>query len=174
MNKRTMEKRISALKAKAEKLDAHFDHNLYDAEHLDCFWYDGNSLVTIEYRGYAVCFDVCGDVCISITVPPKVDPDGYIAIRHKGGGEPLYFNDEARAVIKNDAGLKRCMTKNRINWENNNWINVIIVDQQTSEYVSEPFVSDYSSLLEAAEMDFDCCIDYIDKMIAEMSGGNSK
>ncbi len=174
MNKRRMEKRISALKAKAEKIGANFDHNLYDAEHLDCFWYDGNSLVTIEYRGYAICFDVCGDVRISVAVSTKVNPEGYVDIRHKGSGEPLYFNDEARTVIRNDAGLRRCTVKNRINWENNNWINVIIVDQQTSESVSEPFVSNYSNLLEAAEMDFDCCIDYIDKMIAEMSGGTSK
>lgn len=173
MNKQTVEKRLSALKTKAEKLGAHFEHNLYDAKHLDCFWYDGNDLITIEYRGYVICFDVCGDVCISVVVSRKIDPDGYIVIRHKGGGEPLYFNDEARTVVKNDSGLRRYITKNRINWENNNWINVIIVDQQTSETVSEPFVSNYSSLLDAAEMDCDCCIDYIDKLILEMSGGRT-
>lgn len=173
MNKRTMEKRLTALNAKAEKLGAHFEHNLYDAKHLNCFWYDDNDLITIEYRGYVICFDVCGDVSISVEVSRKIDPDGYITIRHKGGGEPLYFNDEAREVVKNDAGLRRYMTRNLINWENNNWINVVIVDQQTSETVSEPFVSNYSSLLEAAEMDFDCCVNYIDKMITELSGGSA-
>ena len=35
MNKQTVEKRLSALKTKAEKLGAHFEHNLYDAKHLD-------------------------------------------------------------------------------------------------------------------------------------------
>ena len=53
-------------------------------------------------------------------------------------------------------------------FKDNNWINMVIVNNETKEPVSEPEVSDYDNLLDAVEDAFDTYIDYINKFKEEM------
>jgi len=157
-------------KRKARKIGANFEHNFFDDRHLDCFWYDGKDYATIEYKGYTICFDVCGEVQATIICDKDINEEGFIEICHRDGAEPLYFRTELKKVLDDDTALNIYRQIRATEIEAQNWVNVIIKCQATGEYVCEPAASDYSNLLEAVENAFDSYIEYIDGLIADMGG----
>lgn len=157
------QERIDALKEKADRIGAHFEHSLFDKDHLDCFWYDGKDYITIEYQGYCICIDVCGDVYATLVCDESINEEGFLELCHKNGAEPIYFNSEVRKILQSDHDLKMHRLAHSADFKDNNWINMVIVNNETNEPVSEPEVSDYDNLLDAVEDAFDTYIDYIDK-----------
>lgn len=162
--------RIDNLKRKARRIGANFEHNFFDDRHLDCFWYDGKDYATIEYKGYTICFDVCGEVQATIICDKDINEEGFIEISHHDGAEPLYFRNELKKALENDNVLNLYRQTRATEIEAQNWINVIIKCQATGEYVCEPSASEYSNLLDAVENAFEPYIKYIDDMIAEARG----
>ena len=163
---------IDHLKNKAARIGANFKHNFFDEQHLDCFWYDGKDYANIEYKGYTVCFDVCGEVQATIVCDKEINEEGFIEISHRDGAEPLYFRSDLKKVLDNDTALNLYRQLRGTEIEAQNWINIIIKCQATGEYVSEPEASEYSSLLDAVENAFDPYIRYIDNLIAEGGGSD--
>lgn len=160
--------RIRHLKNKARRIGANFEHSFFDDKHLDCFWYDGKDYATIEYKGYTICFDVCGEVQATIICDKEINEEGFIEISHRNGAEPLFFRSDLKKVIDNDTALNLYRLLRGTEIEAQNWVNIIIKCQATGEYVCEPAASDYSSLLDAVENAFDPYIKYIDDMLANM------
>ena len=167
MNKTTYDSKINALIERVKAIGAKFDHSFYDEEHLNSFWYDGNSIATIEYKGYTVCFDVCGDISIAVY------PDGDFnkepkCWKHKSGSRPFFEDDDCKSALINDAVLSDLSRGYNIIFDNNNWINIVVIKEHdgTWDEVSEPEVAGESNLLEAVENNFDYYIDFIDKLIA--------
>ena len=160
--------RIRYLKNKARRIGANFEHSFFDDKHLDCFWYDGKDYATIEYKGYTICFDVCGEVQATIICDKEINEEGFIEICHRNGAEPLFFRSDLKKVIDNDTALNLYRLLRGTEIEAQNWVNIIIKCQATGEYVCEPAASDYSSLLDAVENAFDPYIKYIDDMLADM------
>ena len=162
-NKATYEERINALTERADSIGATFDHSFYDGNHLQDFWYGGNGIASIEYRGYTIWFDVCGDVNIAL-----YDGDQFIeGFKRKGEGEPFFDNSEVREKLVDDKTLYSKIKNDEIVFENNNWINIVIQCNATGEYISEPEVADECNLLEAVENAFDAYIGYINGYIAK-------
>ena len=91
--------RQDEIKKRAEIFGAHYESDFYDKDHLDCFWYDGKSQATFEYKGYAICFDVVGDKSISVF---SEDFKSFEHIRRKAGSQPFYDVDEARELVKDE------------------------------------------------------------------------
>lgn len=160
--------RIRHLKNKARRIGANLEHSFFDDKHLDCFWYDGKDYATIEYKGYTICFDVCGEVQATIICDKEINEEGFIEISHKNGEEPLFFRSDLKKVLDNDTALNLYRLMSGTEIEAQNWVNVNIKCQATGEYVCEPAASDYSSLLDAVENAFDSYIKYIDDMLADM------
>lgn len=161
------QERIDALKAKADKRGAHFEYNLFDKDHLECFWYDGKDYITIEYQGYSICFDVCGDVYATLVCDESVNEEGFVELCHKNGAEPIYFNKEVSQILQNDHDLIMHRLAHSADFESGNWVNIIVTDITAGVHVSEPEASEDSNLLDAAENAFDAYIDYIDKLKEE-------
>lgn len=162
--------RIDFLKKKAQRIGGNFKHSFFDDRHLDCFWYDGKDYATIEYRGYTICFDVCGDVQATIVCDRDINEEGFIEICHRDGAEPLYFRTELKGVLEDDTALNLYRQLRATEIEAQNWVNIIIKCQATGEYVCEPAASEFSNVLDAVENAFDPYIKHIDDMIAEMGG----
>lgn len=160
--------RIRCLKNKARRIGATFEHSFFDDKHLDCFWYDGKDYATIEYKGYTICFDVCGEVQATIICDKEINEEGFIEICHRNGAEPLFFRSDLKKVIDNDTALNLYRLLHGTEIEAQNWVNIIIKCQATGEYVCEPAASEYSSLLDAVENAFDPYIKHIDDMLADM------
>ena len=160
--------RIDQLKKRASRLGANFKHSFFDDRHLDCFWYDGKVYATIEYKGYTVCFDVCGEVQATIVCDREIDEEGFIEISHRDGAEPLYFRTELKKVLEDDTALNLYRQFRATEIEAQNWVNIVIKCQATGEYVCEPDASEYSNLLDAVENAFEPYIKHIDDMLAEM------
>ena len=78
------------------------------------------------------------------------------------------FNSEVRKILQSDHDLKMHRLAHSADFKDNNWINMVIVNNETKEPVSEPEVSDYDNLLDAVEDAFDTYIDYINKFKEEM------
>lgn len=162
------ENRLIRLHKKADELGASFEHELRGCKHLLDFWYGGNSIAEIEYRGYTICFDVCGDVCVIL-----YDGEQFVEVlKRKGEGEPFGDNSEVLEKIVDDERLLQKIQNYELVFDNNNWINIVIQCNATGEYVSEPEVAGESNLLEAIENAFDPYIAYIDKLIAEGGSEN--
>ena len=161
-NKKNFQERIKLIEEKAAAIGATFNHDFYDAEHLDCFWYDGNSIATIEYKGYTVCFDVCGDICVAF-----YDNKFIKGWKRKSGSRPFFEDDECRAEIANDAVLREKSESGDLMFENNNWINIVVIKEHddTWDNVSEPEVAGENNLLEVVENNFDYYIEYIDRLL---------
>ena len=142
----------------------------YDIDHLDCLWYDENGVVGIFYKRYSIYFDVCGDVAITVlsSADEEFDKDA-CHIKHKSGCVALFHNDDARELLVNDDVLRELNTQERIEWYNNNWINIVIAkdgdDNDCWNYISEPEVANESNLLDAIENNFEAMLDYIDEYI---------
>ena len=162
------ENRLIRLHKKAEELGGNFEHDLRGCRHLQDFWYGGNSIAEIEYRGYTICFDACGDVCVIL-----YDGEQFVdVLKRKGEGEPFGDNIEVLEKIVDDERLLQKIQNYELVFDNNNWINIVIQCNATGEYVSEPEVAGESNLLEAIENAFDPYIAYIDKLIAEGGSEN--
>lgn len=162
-NNASYEDRISALNERANSIGAKFDHSFYGENHLQDFWYGGNGIAGIEYRGHTIWFDVCGDVNVAL-----YDGDRFIeAFKRKGEGEPFFDNSEVRKALVDDDTLLKKICNYDLVFENNNWINIVIQHNETGEYVSEPEVADECNLLEAVENAFDPYIKYIDELIED-------
>ena len=117
----------------------------------------------IYYKGYTIAFDVYGD--ISICVYPA-NGDEPVNLRHKGGSKPFFDDVDCRAVIADDDALKRLIEDNNIVFENNNWINIVVINDRNQAYVSEVEAVGESNILEAVEANFDHYIKYVDDLIA--------
>lgn len=141
--------------------DASATVNFYDAEHLDCFWYDGNNIVSIDYKGFVICIDVCGDISISL----QNVKDEELNFKHKGCGRPFFEDTELKSYIKDDKKLNYYTRNGDLVFENNNWINVVIFNSETNEYISEPYVAGSSDVLQAAIEEFMPCKKYIDEYL---------
>ena len=102
-----------------------------------------------------------GDKSISVF---SEDFKSFEHIRRKAGSQPFYDVDEARELVKDDETLKRLVLADRIGWDNNNWIEVVIICQATGESVCEPDICEGSNLLEEVE-GFEYYIRYIDEHI---------
>ncbi len=159
--------RIDALKEKAEKIGAHFEHSLFDKDHLECFWYDGKDYITIEYQGYCICLDVCGDVYATLVCDESINEEGFVELCHKDGAEPIYFNSEVKEILQSDHDLKMHRLAHSADFRDNNWVNMVIVNNATRDPVSEPEASDHNNLLDAIEDAFDAYIEYIDNIQEE-------
>ena len=160
MENKIFTERIIAIEEKCAKIGATFTHNFHDEDHLDCFWYDGNSVVEVSYKGHAVCFDVCGDVCVAL-----YDGDNFKKVlKHKSGSRPFYEDDECCEEIVNDMVLAEKTESGDLMFDNNNWINIVVIKEHdnTWDEVSEPEVAGESNLLEAIENNFDYYISLID------------
>lgn len=158
MKQKTYDKKLKQFHELLMANNASAVHNLYDKNHLDCFWYNGANIVTISYKSYDICFDVCGDISISLQVAGKED----VHFRHRGGSKPFFDDDEVRVQIPRDEELNYFIKNYNIVFENNNWINVVILDTETNEYISEPYVASSSNVLQAAIEEFEHCKKYID------------
>ena len=155
--------RIIAIEERCAKIGATFTHNFYDADHLDCFWYDGNSIAEVDYKGYTICFDVCGDICVVL-----YNGDNFKKVlKRKGGSQPFYEDDECREEIADDETLNEKASSDDIMFDNNNWINIVVVKKENDTWkdISEPEVAGEDSLLEAVENNFDYYISFIDDLI---------
>jgi len=159
--------RIEHLKKKAQRLGGRFEHSFFDDRHLESFWYDGKEYASIEYRGYKVCFDVCGDVQATIICDESINEDGFIEISHRDGAEPLFFRKDLSLVLENDTALREYLKLRATEVESNNWINIVVVNVKTGERVSEPEASENSDLLTAVENAFDTSIRYIDSLLKD-------
>ena len=141
----------------------------YDIDHLGCFWYDENGVVGISYKGHTVYFDVCGDIAITVLSTPDEEFDENAChIKHKSGCVALFHNDDAREILVNDDVLRELNEQGRVEWYNNNWINIVIAkddDGGSWDYISEPEVAGESNLLEAIENNFEAMLDYIDEYL---------
>lgn len=154
------EERIIALEEKAARIGAKFEHNFYDKDHLDCFWYDGFDIAIIDYKGHTVCFDVNGDISAGVDVG-----DDIIPLSHRGGSEAMYHDCDCRKIIPDDAALTDLVHSNRINYEANNWISSVVFNPDTEEYVCEPEIGSFDNLLKEVENSFDFWINYIDNLV---------
>lgn len=159
--------RIDYLKKKAASIGANFKHSFFDDRHLDCFWYDGKDYATIEYKGYTICFDVCGEVQATIVCDEEINEEGFVEICHRDGVEPLYFHSELKKILDDDTALNLYRQFRGTEIDAQNRVNVIITNQATGENACEPSASEYSNILEAVENAFDSYIKYIDDMVTE-------
>ena len=75
---------------------------------------------------------------------------------------------QSTLTVRSDHDLKMHRLAHSADFKDNNWINMVIVNNETKEPVSEPEVSDYDNLLDAVEDAFDTYIDYINKFKEEM------
>lgn len=66
------------MKKKAKRMGADFKHCFFEDRHLECFWYGGKDYAAIGYRGYSICFDICGDVQATITCDEKINEEGLV------------------------------------------------------------------------------------------------
>ncbi len=162
-NKQNFQEKIKVIKEKCATIGAIFNHNFYDEDHLDCFWYDGNSIATIEYKGYTICFDVCGDICVAF-----YDGNNFIrGWKRKNGSRPFFEDSECRDVIPDDTVLSEKAKSGDLIFENNNWINIVVIKEHndTWDNISEPEVAGESNLLEAVENNFNYYVGYITDLI---------
>ena len=114
----------------------------------------------MDYKGYTICFDVCGDICVVL-----YDGDDFKKVlKRKGGSQPFYKDDECREKIADDTALAEKTETNDLMFDNNNWINVVVIKEtgETWEDVFEPEVAGETNLLEAVENNFDYYISLID------------
>ena len=168
MDKTTYESKLCALDERAKSVGATFDHSFYDEDHVDCFWYDGNSIAEIEYRGYTICFDVCGDISVAVYADEDFNKEPKLW-KHKSGGRPFFEEGDCKTAIVNDAVLSDLTRNYNLIFDNNNWINIVVVKKHddTWDDVAEPEVAGESNLLEAVENNFDHYIKFIDVLIAK-------
>ena len=168
MNKTIYKERTTAIFERADNIGAVVNHSFYDEDHLNCFWYDGNSIAEIEYKGYTICFDVCGDVSISAYADGDFNKEPK-SWKHKSGGRPFFEDDDCRPAIVNDAVLSDLTRGYNLIFDNNNWINIVVIKKHgdTWDNVSEPEVAGESNLLDAVENNFDHYIKFIDDLIAK-------
>ena len=120
----------------------------------------GEYVKQISYKEHTISFDVCGDSYIGVQ---KNGVDYVVA--HRGGSRPIYDDDEALEILENDETFYKLIEENNVVFENNNWVNIIIIGPN-GDYVSEPEVADQDNLLYAALAAFEPCADYIDQLIA--------
>ena len=153
------EDRIAALEKKAALIGAKFTHHFYGKDHMDCFWYDGNDIATIDYKGHVVCFDVTGDISTGVYVGDNVIP-----LYHKSCNTSFYHDDECRGLVRDDANLAHLTQSSGMSWEANNWISIVVINTSSFKYVNEPEIGSSNNLLEEVENSFDYWINYIDNL----------
>lgn len=93
--------------------------DIIDAEHLDCFWYDGY-IGSMEYKGYNIDITARGDVRISVL---SEDLSDELAHYHNPGYDDVIHH------IKDDAALKKLSDEGRIVFSNNNWLEFAVFDE---------------------------------------------
>lgn len=100
-----------------------YEDDLFDDEHLDCFWYDG-WVATARYKNFAIHIEVKGDVSINV-----LDADGNEVLDYKKRLKPAYQVPEISEVIKNDEELRELEDNGLLHWANNNWIEYFIEER---------------------------------------------
>jgi len=152
--------RMTSLCLFCREKGASLDHRFYDNEHLECLWYDGASVATVEYKNHLICFDVHGDVRLFV--------EGN-HIRHDGGSEPLFKNEICRHVLKNDCNLIKMTREGAIDYSNNNWISIVVFNQETGAEVFESEVASDTNLLKAVENSLEHYFKRIDTLVDSTS-----
>lgn len=163
------EDRLIKLHKKADELGASFEHELRGCKHLQDFWYGGKSVAEIKYRGYAICFDVCGVIHAVL-----YDGENPVAYFDKKSEDVSFIDDDevVEKLVDDETYLQKVRNGDLI-FGNNNWINVVIIKYRggTWDVVSEPEVAEGTNLLDEIESGFDEYVARIDKLVAE---GGSK
>lgn len=165
MNEAEYELRLIELHRKAMNIGASFEHDLRGCKHLQDFWYSGNDIATIEYKGYTICFDVVGEMVVLVYENGK----RIETFKRKGGSEPFIENSEVLDLLVDDDTLLQKIRNHSVIFDMNNWINIVISCNATGEYISEPEVAAEANLLEAIENAFDTYIGYIDEIIKDVN-----
>lgn len=165
MNEPEYELRLIELHRKAASIGVSFEHDLRGCKYLQDFWYGGNDIATIEYKGYTICFDVVGEVFVSL-----YDNTGKVeTFKRKSGAAPFIENSEVLELLADDDTLLEEIKNHRVMFDMNNWINIAIVCNATGEYIGEPEVAGETNLLETIENAFDTYIGYIDEIIKDVN-----
>lgn len=154
--------KIALLKKNAKKLGAEvkIDENIYDNDHLNCFWY-GGYIGSVVYKDYMIDIEVLGEVRLTV-----LDEDGneiceYVNKNNSG----VNRFDEVYSVIKGDEHLKELNEKGLLYWGNNNWVEFFLRDKEGEDTGMVFDVLD-DDILEAFE-DIDDYIEIIEEYIAE-------
>lgn len=96
----------------------------FDNDHTDSIWYGGD-IVSIRLERYNVIIGAYGDVRAWID-------DEHYCDKNNGGCFKEYLEEHG---IYNDNDLRQAISENRIEFENNNWYEMVIWDKELNEYV---------------------------------------
>lgn len=117
---------LKQIKEQEKKHDViiNFDSsNIRDKDHLNCIWY-GGEVGSITYRGYEIVIGAYGDISIGGMLKGKE-----FDFKDKNNSGRAF--DEFGSII-NDKSLKELISsqdsKNYLNFENNNWFEVDLID----------------------------------------------
>ncbi len=119
--------KLAELEAEAEKYGAElqlFEDDFIDDEHLDCVWY-GGEIGEIVYKGYVISIAVEGDVRISGAEGDAKFED-FAYVNKQGTGAYAAADDSLRMAFKNDDELQEAQSRERITYENNNWVEFFV------------------------------------------------
>lgn len=103
--------------------------NIFDLEHLDCFWY-GGYVGSLKYKGYTVNIEVHGDV--RLTVLDKEHREELLIYNNRDNSG-AFGHDKVLDVIKDDEILHKLCDEGRVVWANNNWVEYRIFDPNDNE-----------------------------------------
>ena len=158
----SLEAKIALLKKKAKDLGAEIkiDENIYDNEHLNCFWY-GGYIGSIVYKNYMIDIEVQGEVRLTV-----LDEDGNELCEYvnKNNSGVTRF-DEVYDVIKNDKHLVELGEKGLLYWSNNNWVEFFLRNKDGEDSGKVFDILD-DNIVEAFD-DIEDYIEIIEEHIAE-------
>lgn len=150
------------------------EDDLIDMEHKDPIWY-GGYIAELKYKGYRVSIKVHGEVNLAV----YAHGDGYdgvddilLGYRDKNG-QGAYKNEDAMAILKNDAVLKEMENDGRLVWENNNWIEFFIYDKN-GENVTDEACGAFSNISDGDVFDSICDLKYYTDLIDKHIKKNAK
>ena len=129
----TLEDRIAWLKARAREFGGELlveSQDFYSEKHLSCFWYDSGEVAEFLYKGFICSIEVQGDVALSVW---DEEHENIILEYRKPATGGAYVHPGARAVIKDDATLDKLEDDDRVEWSNNNWVELRVFDRDGKE-----------------------------------------
>lgn len=133
------------------------------------FWFkSGYNVASIFYKGYTMHIDVAGEVNGSYCVNEDEDVGFDIQQLYTSGDSPIAAYDPGvEAYIKSDYDLKKFEEEGSLVLENNNWLNAVIMhDESNSRYKDSSFpVGD--NIIEALLTYVEDFFKYVDECIAQ-------
>ena len=119
-------KKIGQIRKEAEHIGAvaFIDAERFiDDEHLNCFWYGGETLGLIKLsNGWTVHINVCGIVRLSGTTEDGTEID------YENDSNDGAWGKDVASIIKNDEHLRALEEVSLMEWQNNNWVEFNLVD----------------------------------------------